>query len=212
MQVKNLSIRANLALLILSASALAVLLASVGFGIYERQNYRASAVRELTALADTLGTNTAASLVFNDQATAQQMLGALATEPHVLIAILYDNNGNRFAEYRRNRHQPDLVLPALHPDGAYFDHESLTLFRGVLLSGGRTGSIALVFDLNDWHSRLFEYAKIAALVLLLSVLATFLASLRLAASLGEPLAQLAAVAPSFARQGLLRPRRHPLRR
>ncbi len=58
-----------LVLLILSASALAVLLASLGFGIYERQNYLASSVREFTALADTLGANTAASLAFNDQAT-----------------------------------------------------------------------------------------------------------------------------------------------
>ena len=55
---------------------LAVVLASLGFAIYERQSYRASAVRELTALADTLGANSAASLAFNDQATAKAMLGA----------------------------------------------------------------------------------------------------------------------------------------
>jgi diguanylate cyclase (GGDEF)-like protein/PAS domain S-box-containing protein len=194
MHVRDFSIRTNLALLILSASALAVLLASFGFGIYERPSYRASAVRELTALADTLGANTAASLAFNDQATAQQMLTALATEPHILIACLYDHDGSSFAEYRGNSGRPPLVRPALRPDGAYFDSKSLTLFRGVLLNGQRTGSIALVFDLNDWHLRLFEYARIAALVLLLSVLATFLASLRLAASIGQPLAQLAAVA------------------
>jgi hypothetical protein len=52
MLVRDSSIRANMALLILFASALAVVLASFGFGIYERHNYRAGAVRELTALAD----------------------------------------------------------------------------------------------------------------------------------------------------------------
>ena len=194
MHIRDFSIRTNLALLILSASALAVLLASFGFGIYERQNYRASAVRELTALADTLGANSAASLAFNDQTTAQQMLGALATEPHVVVALLYDVNGNTFAEYRGPSGQPGLGRPKLRPDGAYFDRQSLTLIRGVVLNGERTGSIALVFDLKDWDTRLFEYAKIAALVLLLSVLATFLISLRLAASVGQPLAQLAAAA------------------
>jgi diguanylate cyclase (GGDEF)-like protein/PAS domain S-box-containing protein len=194
MHIRDFSIRTNLALLILSASALAVLLASFGFGIYERQNYRASAVRELTALADTLGANSAASLAFNDQTTAQQMLGALATEPHVVVALLYDVNGNTFAEYRGPSGQPGLGRPKLRPDGAYFDRQSLTLIRGVVLNGERTGSIALVFDLKDWNTRLFEYAKIAALVLLLSVLATFLISLRLAASVGQPLAQLAAAA------------------
>lgn len=195
MHVRNLSIRLNLTLLILFASGLAVLLASIGFGIYQRTNYRSSAVRELTALADTLGANSAASLAFEDRKTAQEMLGALATEPHVLVACLYDNDGKSFAEYRsRNSSQNGVILPGLRPDGAYFDRTSLALFRGVLLNGQRTGSIALVFDLGELRSQLLEYAKIAALVLLCSVLFTFVASLRLTASIGAPFVQLAAVA------------------
>jgi diguanylate cyclase (GGDEF)-like protein/PAS domain S-box-containing protein len=194
MHVRNFSIRANLILLILSASALAVLLASFAFGVYERLNYRSSAVSELTALADTLGANTAASLAFNDQKTAEEMLRALATEPHILGAFLYNPDGSTFAEYRRSGTRTGLVFPALRPDGAYFDGKSLTLFRGVLLNRQRTGSIALFFDLSDLRSRLLEYAKIAFVVLILSVVATLLVSLRLAASIGDPLMQLADVA------------------
>ena len=194
MRIRDFSIRFNLALLILTASVLAVLLASLGFAIYERQSDRASAVRELTALADTLGANTAASLAFNDERTAKEMLSALATEPSVLVACLYDNQGRVFADYRRSGGPNTLLLPVLRSDGAYFDGESLTLFRGVLLNGERTGSIAIVFDLREFRSRLLEYAKIAMLVLLVSVFATFLVSLHLARSIGDPLVQLAAVA------------------
>jgi diguanylate cyclase (GGDEF)-like protein/PAS domain S-box-containing protein len=194
MHIRDFSIRINLALLILSASVLAVLLASFGFAIYERQSYRRSSVRELTALADTLGANTAASLAFNDQGAAKEMLSALATEPGVLLACLYDNQGNIFADYRSVGSAPALVIPALRRDGAYFDSDSLTLFRGVVLNRERTGSIALVFDLRDFRSRLFEYAKIAVLVLFLSVLITFLASLRLARYIANPLVELATIA------------------
>jgi diguanylate cyclase (GGDEF)-like protein/PAS domain S-box-containing protein len=194
MRIRDRSIRFNLALLILSASALAVLLASLGFAIYERQSYRASAVRELTALADTLGANTAASLAFNDQRTAEEMLSALATEPNVHAACLYDNQGRIFAEYHGPGRSSALVLPARRPDGAYFEGESLTLFRGVLLNGEPTGSIALVFDLRDFRSRLLEYGKIAGLVLVLSVFITFMASSRLARTIADPLVELAAVA------------------
>jgi diguanylate cyclase (GGDEF)-like protein/PAS domain S-box-containing protein len=193
-RIKDLSIRFNLGVLIVSASALAVLLASLGFAIYEWQSYRESAVRELTALADTLGANTAASLAFSDQRTAKEMLSALATEPNVLVACLYDNQKRVFADYRSRAGLHTLVLDAQRHDGAYFDGESLTLFRGVLLNGERTGSIAIVFDLRGFRSRLFQYAKIAILVLLLSVFATFLASLRFAHSIADPLVQLAAVA------------------
>ncbi|MGA9668922.1 MAG: CHASE sensor domain-containing protein, partial [Terracidiphilus sp.] len=194
MRIRDFSIRFNLALLILSTSALAVLLASIGFAIYERQSYRASAVRELAALADTLGANTSASLAFDDKKTAEEMLGALSTEPHVLVARLYDNHGHIFAEYRRSGASADLVLSAWRPDGEYFNGEFLALFRGVILNGERTGSIAMVFDLRDFRSRLLEYGKIAVLVFVLSVLVTFLASLHLAGSIGNPLVELATVA------------------
>jgi diguanylate cyclase (GGDEF)-like protein/PAS domain S-box-containing protein len=194
MRIRDFSIRINLALLILFASALAVVLASLGFAIYERQSYRASAVRELAALADTLGANTAASLEFNDRNAAEEMLGALATEPHILVACLYDNQGRIFAEYRRTGDPPEPVLSTRLHDGEYFHRESLVLSRGVVLNGERTGSIALVFDLRDFRSLLLEYVKIAALVFVLSVLVTFLASLRLAGSIGNPLVKLATVA------------------
>src|SRR5580698_2173763 len=194
MRFQNFSIRLNLALLTLSASVIAVLLASLGFAIYERQSYHASAVREVTALADTLGTNTAASLAFNDERAAREMLSALSTEPNVLAACLYDEQGHIFAEYRRAGSPSGPVFPARRRDGAYFGRESLILFRGVLLNGERTGSIALVFDLREFRSRLLEYAKIAILVILISVVVTFLASLRIAASIANPILQLAALA------------------
>ena len=194
MEFRNLSIRFNLALLTLSASVIAVLLSSLGFAVYERQSYRASAVREATALAGTLGANTAASLAFNDERAAGEMLSALSTEPHVLAACLYDEQGHIFAEYRRAGSPSVPVLPARRSDGAYFGRESLIFFRGVLLNGERTGSIALVFDLREFRTRLLEYAEIAIVVILISVVVTFLASLRLAASIANPLVQLASLA------------------
>jgi diguanylate cyclase (GGDEF)-like protein/PAS domain S-box-containing protein len=194
MSTRDISIRFNLTLLILFASALAVLLASLGFAIYERESYRASAVRELTALADTLGANTAASLAFNDQDTAKEMLSALATEPNVLLACLYDNKGKIFAEYGSPHSSHWLVAPALLHDGAYFSGDFLTLFRGVQLDGEHTGSIALIFDLRGFRSALIQYVKIAFLVLFISVCITFLSSIRLARSIANPLVQLATLA------------------
>src|ERR1700733_1845396 len=101
MTFRDLSIRRKLALLILTASVLAVILACVGFAIYERQRFHTDIADELATLADTLGANTAASLAFNDQKTARGMLEALRTEHHVLGACLYDTHGRIFAEYRR---------------------------------------------------------------------------------------------------------------
>src|ERR1700686_4928978 len=172
MRWRDVSIRMNLALLILFASGLSVLLASVGFAIYEHQSLNASAEREVTALADSLGANTAASLAFNDQKTAQEMLQSLATEPHVLAAVLYDGQHRIFAEYHRINQQSNHVQLDWRGDGAALTSRELTLFRGILLGGERVGSISMVYDLSEFRSRLLQYAKILVIVLMLSMAIT----------------------------------------
>jgi two-component system sensor histidine kinase/response regulator len=194
MHFKDLQIRRKLALLILTASMLAVILACVGFAFYQRQTFRAYTASELTALADILGANTAASLAFNDQKTAHEMLGALKAEHNVLAATLYDNKGNVFAEYRRSGLDGDFSMPAPQADGARFQPNTITLSHGVALENDRTGSIAIVSDLSGARARLWEYARIALLVLCISISATFLVSSRLLRIVSDPIVHLAQIA------------------
>jgi signal transduction histidine kinase/CheY-like chemotaxis protein len=194
MSFRDLPIRRKLALLILTSSVLAVILACMGFAVYERQNFRTNTGNELRALADTLGANTAASLAFNDRKTAREMLGALRADHNVLGACLYDIHGNIFADYRRAGLESEFTMPSLRGDGAYFEGNSITLFRSVLMERDKTGSIAIVSDLSGTKARLWEYTKIASLVLLISTLATYLISLRLLRLVSDPIVQLARVA------------------
>jgi PAS domain S-box-containing protein len=194
MLFESASIQRKLALLVLSASLFALVLASVGFGIYERATFRADITRELSTLADTLGANTAASLAFDDQKTARVMLGALQTDRHILGACLYDSHGNIFAEYRRANLQRNFKMPAWRSDGAYFGAESFTLFRAVTLNGEETGSIAIVSDLSGFHATMWEFAKIASLVLLVSIFVTYLISASFLRVITGPLLELADVA------------------
>jgi two-component system, sensor histidine kinase and response regulator len=194
MLFKDVSIQRKLVLLILCASFFALVLASVGFGIYERASFRAGIAREISALADTLGANAAASLAFADQKAALDMLGALQAERQILAACLFDNDGNIFAEYRRIDLRSDFKMPSLQSDGAYFGPQSLTLFRVVSLNSENVGSIAIISDLSGFRAKAWEYVKIASLVLLLSICATYLISLRFLRVITEPLLQLADVA------------------
>jgi PAS domain S-box-containing protein len=194
------SIQRKLALLVLAASSFAVVLAAVGFGIYERASFRSEVAWELSTLADTLGANTAASLAFDDQKTAREMLKALQADHRILGACLYDNHGIIFAEYRRADLGPDFKRPQWRADGAYFGPESFALFRAVSLNGEKTGSIAIVSDLSGFHATMWEYARIASLVLLVSIFATSLISTRLLRVITAPLLQLADVAGRISQQ------------
>ena len=196
MHFRDLSIRRKLTVLILTSSVLGLVLACVGLAAYERRSFRASTTSELSALAATLGTNAAASLLFNDPKTAGEMLGALRTEQHILGARLYDANGKVFAEYRRTDAGSEFSMPSWRADGATFTPDSLMLFRSVLLNGEKAGSIAIVSDLAGFRAKIWEYTKIAAFVLLFSLLATYRVSSRLLRIATAPSLQLAGLAES----------------
>jgi signal transduction histidine kinase/CheY-like chemotaxis protein len=179
MTLKNLPLQRKLTLLMLAASALSLFLASVGFALYERSRFRESSREELTALAETLGANTAASLVFNDPNTAKDMLGALQGESHILAACLYDGHGRLFAAYRRGDLPADFPLPVSNGPTSDAAGKSVILSRPVMLGSEQAGTIAIVSDLSGFRANIIEYAKIAVLVLLVSMEATYLLSLRL---------------------------------
>jgi two-component system, sensor histidine kinase and response regulator len=188
------SIRRKLTVLVVSACVFALTLACIGFALYERASFRADITKELTTLADTLGANAAASLAFNDPKTAVEMLSGLRTENHILAACLYDVQGNIFAEYRRKDLGGTFPMPATSDDGAKFQPQTLTLSRSVYLKGDKTGSIAIVSDLEEFSSKTTQYMKIAFLVLFVSVLVTYLSSLRLLRLITDPIVQLSALA------------------
>src|SRR5450631_3072257 len=187
-------IRRKLGIVTLGATILALALACAGFAIYERATFRATTVSELTTLADTIGSNAAASIAFSDKKTAQEILRGLRAEPHILAACLYDDHGRRFAEYRRADLATNFGSPEWRNAGAHFDPDSMTLARTVSLNGEGIGSIVILSDLSELRARLRQYAQISLLVLLVSVLVTYLASSRLLRVVSAPIVQLAEVA------------------
>ncbi len=179
---------------ILCASVLGLSLACISFEVYERANFRSSMTNELSALAGTLGANTAASLTFNDRKSAREMLGALRAESHSVAACLYDAGGNLFAEYRREASGQGCRKSDAREEGARFEAESVTLFRSISLGEEKTGVIAIISDLDALHAKIREYTEISAAVMVLSFLATFLVSSRLLRLITEPILQLAGTA------------------
>jgi signal transduction histidine kinase/DNA-binding response OmpR family regulator len=191
---KNQPIRRKLAIVTLGATTLALILACAGFTIYERASFRTTTVSELTTLADTLGSNAAASLTFSDKKTGQEILGALRAEQNVLAASLYDDKGLIFVEYRRSDLPADFKVPGWQRDGAYFGPQSITVARRVSLNAEEVGSIVILSDLSELRIKLREYTQISLLVLLVSLLATYPVSSRLLRVVSDPIAQLADVA------------------
>ena len=192
--IKNSSIQRKLTFVIVSTSLVGLCLACLSFEFYERINFRSAMTSELSALADILGANTAASLAFNDRKSALDMLAALRAERHIVAACLYDSRGMVFAEYRREGIGPELAMPPWHADGAQFQKDSLILYRSVSLETEKSGSIAIISDLGALQAKIRQYLEISVVVILFSSLATYLVSSRLLRLITEPILHLAQVA------------------
>jgi len=197
---KSPSIQRKLAIVVLCTSLLGLGIACAAFELYERANFRRALTDELTALADTVGANSAASLAFEDRKSARDVLAGLSAEHHIVAACLYDSHGTIFAEYRRPGSGPAFQMPQWRQDGATFSPEALTLNRTVSMGGEKIGGIAIVSDLTALRAKMREYTEISALVLLLSVLVTLLVSSRLLRLITEPILALSEVAGRISAQ------------
>jgi len=192
--IRNSSIQHKLTFVIVCTNLIGLCLACLSFEFYERTSFRSAMTRQLSALADTLGANTAASLTFNDRKSAQDMLGALRAERHIVAACLYDSRGMVFAEYRREGIGLEFAMPPRREDGAQFQKDSLTLYRSVSLGSEKTGNIAIVSDLGALQAKIKQYTEISVVVILFSILATYVVSSRLLRLITEPILHLAQVA------------------
>ena len=95
------SIQRQLTGVVLFTSFLGLGIACTVIQLYERASFRNALTDEVSALADTVGANSAATLTFEDHKAAAEILGGLRAEPHIVEACVYDGKGNVFAVYRR---------------------------------------------------------------------------------------------------------------
>ena len=167
-----MSFQRKLTILVLAATVLALAMACFGLAVYERRNFRNARTNELTLLANTLGANAAASMVFNDPKTASDMLAALEADHDIIAARLYDTSGHIFAEYVRSNLPQSYTIPPLSPDGVVFTEQSVFLTQPVALHGEREGSIVLISDLQLLNAKFWQYARISAIVLIFAALNT----------------------------------------
>ena len=148
-------------------SGVALLAACAVFATYDYINQRARLIRDITMLADIVGTNSTAALTFKDAPAATQTLRATAVNEHILDARLYSRDGALLATYMRpglswGAALPEDVTPPGITDVASFEGNHLRVVRPVSLNHEVIGSIAVESDTNEVGTRLLRFGAIVA--------------------------------------------------
>ena len=200
---RDISIKRKLTIVILMTSGIALSLAGGMILLYEYFHYQENVSSELSIVADMIGFNTAAALIFGDGQTAVNTLQALRADDRILAGRLYTKEGTTFATFfREDTGTPD-VPSVLRKPGDYLEGGHLLLFRSVLRDGEVVGSIYLQASLAGVRERLWRDAGIIGFGMLLSLAATLLVSTRLQKLIADPLLRLAHVAKGVSEENKL---------
>jgi len=172
------------------ASSVALVIACVAFTAYEQSAAHARMARDLGVTAEMAGANCTAGLSFDEAGSVDSALKSLGAEPDLVQACWYDKNGRLFARYQRNN---DNQTPAPAPayPGYHFENNRLKLVRPITLAGENIGSIYLEEDLSEMNARLWRYALIMVLVLVIASGVAFMLSAWLQRVISKPLSDLA---------------------
>jgi len=196
------SLKQKITALILAASCIVLLLSSSIFVGSQVITYKRLTVGELNAVADIIASNVTAAVVFDDPASAREMLAALRAKPGIVAARIYRYDGSLFAEF--------VAKPATGEDGRSHAAplragkplpgergQELSLIDGYIdlyapidLDGEIIGTLYLRSDLKQMYDIIDAYLVLAGFVVLLLIMVAFIIASRLQKVVTEPVLNL----------------------
>ena len=178
---------ARFGLPILAALLAAVLLFAAGLMMarYEDQLYSAQQVKDITEQARILAASVTAAIAFDDRAAAQEYVDALAVNPELLAAGVYDGKGHRLAQFIRS----GAGLPEGPANMLSGDHLDVSV--PVTQSGQTLGRVQVRASAEPAQRRIARYAGLVLLATMGALVIAVLSFSQLA--LTERAEELAAV-------------------
>jgi signal transduction histidine kinase len=189
----SFSIRAKLIAIVMSTTCVALILAGGALAAFQIRSHRAALERELATVADVVGQNLPAALIFEKADSAEKALHPLDSQPDVVSACLYDGAGRLFAKYiRAGYREPCPARP--EPEIAGFLGQILILYHPVVVSGQSPGTLRMVASLGDLQRRIRIFGLVLLLVLSGAALAALVLSSGLQRLVSGPILELTSTA------------------
>ncbi|MCB0220830.1 MAG: response regulator [Chrysiogenetes bacterium] len=187
---QDASIKTRLTRSYMLTSALSLFLACLAFVGYDYYSQRQSITKELSLVAQILAENSTAAISFNDTQTATEILSALKAKNSVMLAYLFDTDGEVFAKYvRQNILEPE-GAPKRRGTGHEFRDDTLVVYREIILDGKKIGTIYVQSDLAALVERAKQFVILTVIVLLIATGVAFALSIVLQKSITGPIHEL----------------------
>jgi two-component system sensor histidine kinase/response regulator len=182
----------------------ALLLVFAAFAVASIVSHTSEERKQLTSLADVIGANSVASLLYADRPTAEQALAALAVKSDITRAALFDRDGQLFAAFPSLRELAPGALDAarLHQlsEGELAERDGppwaprLRLYRPVRVRQHVIGAVMIEAGQASLWLGILRNLGITALATASSFWLALVLSARFREGIAAPIAQLIAAA------------------
>jgi len=123
--LRNMSIGRKLTVIILSITAVTLLLACVVMAAHDAIIVRTSMALKLDTLTEVIAHNSPGALVYEDTHVAQDLVLAMRAEPHIKAACVYFPDGRTLASYLRDGSGCEALRPLSQQYSTHFQHARL---------------------------------------------------------------------------------------
>ena len=192
-RIKDRPIQQKIKVVILTVSAISILLTCAGFFIYDIGTFPERLINDLTSKAEIIGANCTAALVFDSKKDAEEVLNSLRSVPTIRSAAIYNNQGNLFVQYIKEGEVPVVPVAPGHL-GSKFTNSRLELYAPIELNGSTIGTVYLQSDLQTLYRRLLSNGAIVLCVLVISFSVSVVVASRLQHRVSQPILDLARTA------------------
>lgn len=191
MNFSDLSIRIKIVSLVLATSFVSLIMAGLIFFAYDKTQYQESTLRDLTILAKIIGDNNTANIKFNYPPEAVEILETLVADEDILVARIFDNNHNIFAEYIKNDSYKNSDLDFIASQDTFaFTKNGLLLNQQIILDNEKIGSVFLHAGLDDYSARVRNFIKVFIIIIFTALIIALLLSTKMQQLISRPIINL----------------------
>lgn len=172
----------------------------ISFVAYEFYTTPQNVATNLESLADVVGNNSTAALLFDDQGAAQDTLNGLRSTTSIVWAYIYSSDGSPFVGYRRDGQKVAPPQCTMQYAGFRTMDRGVELCRAIVHQGKMIGAVSLRSDLSEAYGRLWNYLLLSLAALLVSLLAALAISRSAQRRVSRPIMDLTTIATQVSRQ------------
>ncbi len=187
---RDVSLRWKAVIIMLSVSAISLLLAVAGMLVQTRASFERQVEQKLFLLAEVIGSNSTAALTFKDAAAATEILSALHSDEHVMAGGLYDAQGMLFARYLRSGVKFEFPQAPRVDQQASIHSGRAEITRAIDLKGRDIGAVYVLADTSEWDAILWRFGNIAVMMFIAVLTIGFFVSISLQRLVTQPITDL----------------------